>query len=208
MKRILAVVAVVLLMAGTASAQFSFGGGGHLGISLAAFPEGLKDYYGMGFGGGLHADGNLAKFLTVRFNVDYHTFGFDDKKFEEEVARANGVNATDLEFTGWRANIIGLTLNGIGKIPTRSMVTPYGLVGLGMHLMSMSDPKMTYQGQDVSPNLGLAKGESQTKFGLNFGAGAEFSFGKAKITFEVKYVMIFTEGKNTNHIPITIGVGL
>jgi len=207
MKRMLLLCTVLLIAVQWAPAQVSFGGGGHLGISIASFPEGLKDYYGMGFGGGVHADGNLLKFLTVRFNMDYHTFGFDNKKFEEVIAQANGVAPSTIAFTGYRANIIGLTLNGIGKIPTRSIVTPYGLVGLGLHLMSLSDPKVTYNGQEVTIP-GVGKSESQSKFGLNFGAGAEFQFGKIKGFFEVKYVMIFTEGKNTNHIPITFGIGI
>ncbi len=208
MKRVLLVIGLVLLVAQFSAAQFSFGGGGHLGLSISSFPEGLKDYYGMGFGGGAHADANVLRFLTVRLNIDYHTFGFDNKKLEEQLAQANAVAASEIGVTGLRANVLGFTINGIGKIPMKSVVTPYGLVGLGIHMISVSDPKVSYQGQDVTAQVGLSKGESETKFGVNFGAGTEFSFGNVKAYIEFKYVIIFTKDKSTAHIPITIGVGI
>ena len=208
MKRSLLVVGLVLFAIQFSAAQMTFGGGGHAGISIASFPEGMKDYYGLGFGGGAHADANVLRFLTVRFNVDYHTFGFDNKKLEEAIAKDNGVAASTLSVSGLRANVIGITLNGLGKIPTKSTVTPYGLVGFGLHLLSVSDPKVTYNGQDVTAQLGMGKTEGETKFGINFGAGAEFAFGKTKAFIEFKYVLIFTKDKSTSHMPITIGFGI
>jgi opacity protein-like surface antigen len=208
MKRSLLVVGLVLFAVQFSAAQMTFGGGGHLGISIASFPDPMKNYYGLGFGGGVHGDANVLRFLTLRFNVDYHTFGFDNKKLEEEIAKNNGVAASTLSMSGYGASAIGITINGLGKIPTKSMVTPYGLVGFGLHLMNASDPKVTFNGQDVTAQLGLAKPESETKFGVNFGAGAEFAFGKTKAFIEFKYVIIFTKDKSTSHIPITIGFGI
>ena len=48
----------------------------------------------------------------------------------------------------------------------------------------------------------------ETKFGLNFGAGAEFKFGQFKAFIEFKYVLIFTKDESTGHMPITIGFGI
>ncbi|MCC6398498.1 MAG: outer membrane beta-barrel protein [Bacteroidetes bacterium] len=209
MKKLVLLVGLLLVAVQFSAAQFSFGGGGHVGLSISSFPEGMKDYYGMGFGGGAHADANVLRFLTVRFNVDFHTFGFDDKKLKDQIIAANpGVSANELTMEGFRANVLGFTFNGIGKVPTKSVVTPYGLIGFGLHILTVSDPKVTYQGNDVTANLGIGKTESETKFGLNFGAGAEFAFGGMKTFIEFKYVLIFTKDNSTAHIPITIGVGI
>lgn len=208
MKRLVLCAAVVLLTAQFAVGQVSFGGGGQLGISIAMFPDPLKDYYGMGLGFGGHADVNILKFLSVRLNVDYYTFGFDSKKLTDALAQQNGIPAGDLTMEGLRANTIAITVNGLGKIPLRGIVTPYGIFGLGLNMMSASDPKVSLRGQDVTAQAGLGKSESITKFGLNFGAGSEFQLGKIKLFFEVKYAIIFTEGKSTGHLPITFGVSI
>jgi opacity protein-like surface antigen len=208
MKRLVLYTAIVLLAAYPAKSQVSFGGGGQLGISIAMFPDPLKDYYGMGLGFGGHADANLLKFLTVRLNLDYYTFGFDNKKLTDALAQQNGVPAADLTMEGLRLSNFAITINGLGKIPLRGIVTPYGILGFGLNMMTASDPKVSLRGQDVTAQAGLGKSESQTKFGLNFGAGSEFQLGKIKLFFEIKYAIIFTEGKNTSHLPITFGVSI
>jgi len=206
MKRLLLGIALLLIMTNLAVSQVSFGGGGQLGISIAMFPDPLKDYYGMGLGFGGHADANILKYLTARLNLDYYTFGFDNKKFSDLIAKNSGIAPGEITMEGLRAGVFAITLNGIGKIPLRGVVTPYGILGFGINMISLSDPKVTYNGQDVTAQAGLGKSESTTKFGLNFGAGSEFQLGKIKLFFEIKYAMIFTEGSNTNHLPITVGV--
>ena len=208
MKKFILVFGLVFLAAQYAGAQQSFGGGGHMGISISAFPKELKDYYGLGFGFGGHSDYNLMKYLTLRFNGDWHMFGFDNKKMEEAIAKANGVEVTTLKFEGRNANIFGFTFNGLGKIPTKTLVTPYGILGLGIHILSVSDAKIIYNGQDVTNQLNFEKNVGETKFGLNFGAGAEFAFGGFKAFIEFKYVIIFTKDESTGHMPITIGFGI
>ena len=208
MKRLILVFGVLFLVVQFSEAQQNFGGGGHMGISISSFGKTIKDYYGLGIGGGGHADYNVLKFLTARFNVDFHTFGFDNKKIEESIAKDNGVAAADVKFEGRRANIIGITVNGLGKIPTKTMVTPYGLLGFGLHILSVSDAKVLYKDQDFTNNFNFEKNVGETKFGLNFGAGAEFAFSGFKMFFEFKYVIIFTKDESTSHIPITIGIGI
>jgi len=207
MKLLLAAALCLVLAASTASA-IGFGGGVHGGMSISTFPKEVKDYYGTGFGFGAHGDLKVLAFLTARLNFDYHMFSSDKNKIIDEVAKANGVATSDLTMEGFNASIMGITLNGIGKVPVgKSTVTPYGLVGLGMHILSISDPKLTYQGQDVTSQV-FNKTETETKFGINFGAGAEFRIAAVTLFAEVKYVIIFTENENTSHIPITIGVTL
>jgi opacity protein-like surface antigen len=208
MKKLVLLVGVLILSLQCAEAQQSFGGGGHVGISISSFPKAVSDFYGLGFGGGAHADYNVFRFLTTRFNIDFHTFGYDHKKAEELIAQNNGVAAADVKFEGFRMSAFGFTVNGLGKIPTKSMVTPYGLIGFGMHIVSVSDPKILYREQDVTANFNLPKDIGETKFGINFGAGSEFAFGGFKMFVEFKYVIVFTKDESTAHMPITIGFGI
>ncbi|HEU6453399.1 MAG TPA: hypothetical protein VFT57_18415 [Gemmatimonadaceae bacterium] len=49
---------------------------------------------------------------------------------------------------------------------------------------------------------------SLTKAGVNGGAGLNFGFGRAKLFLESRFVSVFTEGKNSNFVPIILGVRL
>lgn len=208
MKRLLGVSLLVLLASSISLAQLGFGGGAQAGISISSFPKGqgqTESYYGMGFGFGGHGDLKIIKYVWVRLGIDYHTFASDKTKLQTLLAQANGVNPSDVSFSGFNIGILGFTLNGIGRIPAGPMFTPYGILGLGLHILSVSDPKVTYRGQEVNVP-GFGKVESVTKFGLNFGAGAEVKLGAIGLFLEIKYVLIFTEGSSTGHIPITVGV--
>jgi hypothetical protein len=206
MKRALFCVVVLMFVANLAVGQVSFGGGAQMGIAIAMFPDAIKDYYGMGLGFGGHGDVNIIKYVTARLSMDYYTFGFDSKKYLDLVAKQNNVAASTLDMSGLRINDLAITVSGIGKVPLRGIVTPYGIFGFGLNFVSSSDPKVTYNGNDVTAQLGMGKGDSSTKFGLHFGAGSEFHIGMVKAYFEFKYAMIFTEGQNTNYLPLTVGV--
>lgn len=203
MKRLLLLVLALLTVSLMANAQIGFGGGAHAGVAFSSFPEGVKDFYGTGFGFGGHGDLSVGKYFTGRLSLDYGIFSSDKDKIKGLLAQANGVPAANLELSGLNISDFAIMLNGMGKLPTGSIVTPYALVGLGIHIMNISDGKVTYQGQEYPVQTGLA---SQTKFALNFGAGSEFSLGMAKLFFDVKYVIVMTEGKSTGIIPLTVGV--
>ena len=49
---------------------------------------------------------------------------------------------------------------------------------------------------------------SLTKAGVNGGLGLNFGFGRAKLFLESRFVSVFTEGKNSNYVPIILGVRL
>jgi opacity protein-like surface antigen len=218
MKRTLCCILVLLGTVQLGRAQFSVGFGAHGGISMASFPPDVKDFYGIGFGGGAHLDLNVLRFLSIRLNGDYLTFTSDKNKIKELLVQQFTVDgaAADpakTEYDGLNAGIITISLNGIGKIPTGTIVVPYGLIGVGVNMMSLSDHKVTYTGKgDITQPLIdlkiIGKPESQTKVGLNFGGGVEFQLGKVKLFVEAKYVMIFTPDNKTNHLPITIGIGI
>lgn len=211
MKRV-GVLALLVLFVVAAPAQVKFGAGAHAGISIAMFPKPADEYYGFGWGFGAHGDVNLMKNLGLRLNFDYHMFASDKGafKFTDE---ATGAPVTGVTVEGANASIIGITVNGLGKLPLGT-VTPYGLLGFGIHMLSVSDMELSYQGQSQTVKMD----DTETKFGINFGAGAEFAISKKVTLFgEVKYVLIFSSeetdpqtgqktGGTTGHLPITFGV--
>jgi hypothetical protein len=48
--------------------------------------------------------------------------------------------------------------------------------------------------------------DSSTKFGLNGGAGFDINAGSASLFVEARFHNVFTEGSNTNFLPITGGI--
>lgn len=197
-------VAMLFCACSLTSAAVKFGGGAHAGISISSFPSTISDFYGIGFGGGAHVDAQFVPFLAARFGIDYMTFSSDKDKIKERLAQANGVQASALGFEGLNSGIFSINLTGIGKIQTHSALTPYGLLGFGLNFLSISESKVTFNGQPVA-QAGTPS-SSETDFGLNFGAGSEFKMGAIALTFEIKYVLIFTSGNSTAHIPILVGV--
>ncbi len=205
MKKMLVVIFLCLSVGGQASAEVGFGAGAHVGFAFSSFPAPAKDFYGSGILFGAHGDLNIIKYVTVRLNLDYVTFSSDKDKIGAGIAANNGVAASDIVFSGLNTSDFSVYVNGLGKIPIEgSQVTPYGLVGFGLNFLSASDGTTTYQGTP-QPQITI-KGESSTKFGLNFGAGSEFTLSKAmKLLLEFKYNIIFTSGSSTSYFPIVVG---
>jgi hypothetical protein len=50
--------------------------------------------------------------------------------------------------------------------------------------------------------------DSETKFGINAGAGFDISAGGAGLFIEGRFHNVFTEGSNTQFIPINVGIRL
>lgn len=173
-------------------------------MSFSSFPKATNGFYGAGPGGGAHGDINILDFLTARLSVDYLNFSSGkDKLIAAYVAANPGTRAGDFTFDGLGIGIFSVYASGLGKIPSGSPVTPYGLVGLGINFISTSEGKVTYQ-NTPQPQANIAS-NSETKFGLNFGAGAEFSVPFGTIIAEVKYVLVFTNDENSSYIPIVVG---
>jgi hypothetical protein len=75
-----------------------------------------------------------------------------------------------------------------------SRFRPYLIGGGGVY-------NLDAKGDDVPSGI-----ESTTKFGVNAGAGFNFSAGSAGLFIEGRFHSVFTEGPNTQFIPITLGV--
>jgi opacity protein-like surface antigen len=233
-----AVLAVFLgAISSYADAQIAFGGGGaQFGIAFSSFTKPAGDLYGTGLVFGGHGDININKYIAVRLSFDYPTFGADGEKLKgvasdasvnavqdflgrglsaQEVAEVKGtIKSAD----GGRVSAPAIFVTGLGKLPTGSMVTPYGLLGFGITFLSFGD--INYESSGVSardPQTGQltqvipagsqsVKIDSQTKFGIQFGAGSEFKLSKlVRLYFEAKYSLIFTDGGSSSYFPLVVG---
>jgi hypothetical protein len=77
-----------------------------------------------------------------------------------------------------------------------STFRPYLIGGAGVYNLKPT-------GDDVIGDPG-----SETKFGLNAGAGFDIKAGGAGLFLEGRFHNIFTEGSNTQFIPINVGIRL
>jgi len=82
----------------------------------------------------------------------------------------------------------------------------YLIGGGGVHLFN----KKTVT---VTPTTGAGAGvttsydsDSQTKFGLNGGAGLAFAIGRSALFLESRYFTAYTDNANSDWIPIIVGV--
>jgi hypothetical protein len=97
------------------------------------------------------------------------------------------------------SRLLGGTANAVYSFPGVSMARPYLIGGLGL-----------YNGKTSIDGLGSS--DSQTKFGLNAGAGFDFGLGKAKLFAEGRFHAIMkgtadANGEKTAYlIPLTVGV--
>jgi hypothetical protein len=62
-------------------------------------------------------------------------------------------------------------------------------------------------GQTNQPNVtGTLNAEDRTQFGLNAGGGIQFGLGNAAMYLESRYVRIFTPNRNSDMVPVALGV--
>lgn len=106
-----------------------------------------------------------------------------------------------LDGVAGHSRMIGGTANAVVAFPGASMARPYLIGGLGL-----------YNGKTTIDGLGSS--DSQTKFGINAGAGFDFGLGKAKLFAEGRFHAIMkgvTDGttgdeKTAYMIPLTVGL--
>ena len=208
MKRLAIAALCIVIVAASGNAQkVSFGAGVKGGLTISAFQDLIKDFYGIGYTFGGHFDVNIVPAFGLRLGVDYYSFGADTDKLKPFVAAEAGVPVSSIEsLSGGAINIFAVTVNGLGKIPTKSSVVPYGLFGVGIHNISLSDISGSAGGQSGSlsaDDIGFKEG---TKFGLNFGVGTEFHLKKIVLFIQAGYTLVFTEDESNGGIPIVVGV--
>ncbi|HET9727732.1 MAG TPA: outer membrane beta-barrel protein [Gemmatimonadales bacterium] len=155
-----------------------------------------------GLGGGIVvptgtlSDGNSTGYsgsALVRVQPPASPVGFQVDAFYTRFGLQGGVDG--------HSRMIGGTANAVFAFPGASMARPYLIGGLGL-----------YNGKTTITGLGSS--DSQTKFGINAGAGFDFGLGKAKLFAEGRFHAIMkgvTDGttgaeKTAYMIPLTVGV--
>jgi len=175
-----------LLIAATAQAQGNAGGVGHpykFGADLGAtVPTGtFSDGADLGFHlGGLFEYTPKSMPVNWRGEIAYNRNGLKDSGID-------GVNGNFSMF-----NIVGNAVMPLGN--KAATVRPYVIGGLGMYRLTAA---ASYQDVSVST--------SQTKLGLNGGAGLGFHLSSVETFVEARYNSVFTDGSNMNFIPFTFG---
>ena len=181
--------ASALLIAATAHAQGTnpsgrpFKLGGQLGASV---PMGdFGDGADLGFHlGGLIEYKPASLPMSLRGELTYHRNGLKEDYFGSDFGDIDG-NFSQIDF-------VGNALMPFGD--AASTARPYVIGGLGLYRMKAS---AEFEGLDVS--------DTQTKFGLNFGAGLTFNLSGFETFVETRFHSVFAEGENLNFIPLSFG---
>lgn len=195
MKKVLAILAILLTLGVAASAQVSspvsFYAGGAMSFPTApdAFKNSFKNGYHGLVGLGFHAN-PLMEFVA---KVEYHTFKFN-------------FDAANTEYSGGTNKVLmfGGDLKFNPSVPGLP-VSPYILGGLGM-----ANIKQTEFSGPASLTLSLLNevvAQDQTKLYWNIGGGANlFSGPKFSIFAQARYVSIATDNEASSFIPVTVGL--
>ena len=181
--------ASALLIAATAHAQGTnpsgrpFKLGGQLGASV---PMGdFGDGADLGFHlGGLIEYKPASLPVSLRGELTYHRNGLKEDFFGSEFGDMDG-NFSQIDF-------VGNALIPFGD--AASTARPYVIGGLGLYRLKAS---AEFEGVDIS--------DTQTKFGLNFGAGLTFNLSGFETFVETRFHSVFAEDSNMNFIPLSFG---
>lgn len=173
----LALASALFTTSAQAQTSVQFGIGGGLTLPLGDFGDAAKT----GFQGALHAEFAPAN-MPVGFRIEgmYQRLGFSDL-FETAFGSGN-----------WQ--IISGTANVVYTFQTSEESTfhPYLIGGAGVY--------------NMKSNFDDFDDDSETKFGINGGAGFNVAMGGASVFIEGRFHNVFTEDESTNFVPINIGV--
>ncbi len=131
---------------------------------------------------GLAAVSFQPKNLPIGIQVDgmFHRLGVDQSNVDANFQVIQGT-----------ANAVYRFANS-----AETKVRPYLIGGVGLY-----NSKLT--GDDVPDNV-----DGSTDFGINAGAGFDFQAGAVALFVEGRFHNVFSDGSNTNFIPVTLGVRL
>jgi len=181
----IAALAVGMLLGAPAlraqGAEFSLGGG--VGVPLGDFDDAAKTGWH-----GLAAVSFVPNGWPVGIQIDgqYQQYNLDDAAFPG--------------FTGLKNRFLMGTGNLVFKFKTseESTFRPYIIGGGGVYnskITGSDDPS------DILPG-------GETKFGLNAGAGFDIKTSGIGLFLEGRFHDVFTDGADTQFIPITLGIRL
>lgn len=225
MKKLIVLLSVTIFVIGLFSTTSAVEPKGKFALSakggIAKFTGDMGDLYKMGFGGGIGAEYFVIDNLSVGGSFQYNTFKFKaiELTAEEKAAKAllegeiaaleqQIAETTDPELkallqeqlallqAGLAAfeeapegsfKVMPICLHGKYYIPMEGKFAPYFMGGLGVYMLS--------------------NGGSDSKFGINLGAGGKYSINeKIGILAEGAFHIIFAEGEWAKYFDVKAGV--
>jgi opacity protein-like surface antigen len=202
MKAILILMMAVLAMSGIVLAQEKPKITYYVsaGIAVPSAPDEFSDYWrtGLNIGGGVGFP--ISNNVQLVPTLSYSNCGFDVDRFLLD----SGVGDFGYDINGGDASLTTLNADFRFSFNTaQGKVVPYVVGGAGIFWLSIDDALLSYQGYTIRVN-----GESETKVGIDFGAGIDFSAGpRTNISIGGRLVVGFTEGDNTQYFPLQVTFG-
>lgn len=125
---------------------------------------------------------------AFRGEIGYHAFGSSEFRFEDTRAES-------------KASMIPIVANVVYVLPSQSTTRFHLMGGLGLYITN-------WDVEGSIPEFGSFGGsDSETDFGINLGGGVSFPLGqRIDVVVEARFHSAFTEGENSNFIPLSIGL--
>lgn len=191
MKRVVLIIAVLVLGAGLASAQVSKPFNIYLGGGLGMVQGDIGEVYKTGYHGMAGIGFNAMPMIQLIGKAEYHAF-------ESDVMTVIG------GLDGYQKNIMFGAAAKLSPSLPASPFKPFALAGAGM--TSITAPDLVWLNLATS-ELETIPSESENKFYFEAGAGFDFGAGTGLSLFAMaRYVSVSMEGGSFNYIPVTIGL--
>ncbi|GJG86699.1 hypothetical protein tb265_18800 [Gemmatimonadetes bacterium T265] len=172
------------------SNPFSFGVSGGLAVPVGRLGDNLNSGYSVG---GLVDFHPAPGPLSIRLEVGYDRFDVKSSVLTDvENAFGANVSANTHFFRG--------TGDLVYRLPTTGGLRPYLLGGVGVYSIG-GGTSYTDGGTTISQN-----DNSQTKFGVNGGAGIELPLSGITVFLEARAHGVQTDAAPVTYIPITVGI--
>ena len=184
-----------------------FGNGLYFGVQGGAnFPQNeINSYYETGYGAGAQLGWDPTNSpLGLRVNAMWNRLNGKDL----QNATINGVRyQSDLQNADLYATFADAKL----RLPFgRFLGATSGLYAVGgggvtyfRNYNNFASTTGTPAGQNVTRTF---NNEDVTRFALNGGGGLSFGVGAVSLFVEGRYVRVFTQGRNTDYVPVTLGL--
>lgn len=107
------------------------------------------------------------------------------------------------------ARVAAVTLNATYDILPVPIIKPYLIGGVGEYsarLTSSNQVVLQDQGGGPIGQADVVQTSTQTKFGVNAGAGVRLQFGGFAAFVEARWHDIFTSGQNVQMVPVSVGL--
>ena len=172
-----------------------------------AFPVGdLGDVVATGFNArGIVGLGAPGLPVGLRAELGYHWFPLQRDAMESACSGFGG----QCTISG-NVGILSGALNGVYAFPVTTRARPYVVGGVGVYNQRLSTDISVESGGTSRP-VEEDFDDSQTRAGLNIGAGFRYDVRRWNVFAEARFVNVFTKdtgatGSASRFVPVTIGV--